>query len=71
MTVKKTDLLFAETARLGLAHVDVAESHHLTKWPDGFVLDHVFVRGLREVRARAIPGNGSDHTAIELTFRLP
>ena len=68
---EKTELLFAETARLGLAHVDVAESHHLTKWPGGFVLDHVFVRGLRDVRARAIPGNGSDHTAIELTFRLP
>jgi endonuclease/exonuclease/phosphatase (EEP) superfamily protein YafD len=31
----------------------------------------VFVRGLRDVRARAMPGNGSDHTAIELTFRLP
>jgi endonuclease/exonuclease/phosphatase (EEP) superfamily protein YafD len=68
---EKTDLLFAETARLGLAHVDVAESDHLMKWPGGFVLDHVFVRGLRDVRARAMPGNGSDHTAIELTFRLP
>jgi endonuclease/exonuclease/phosphatase (EEP) superfamily protein YafD len=68
---EKTDLLFAETARLRLAHVNVAESHYLTRWPGGFVLDHVFVRGLRDVRARAMPGNGSDHTAIELTFRLP
>jgi endonuclease/exonuclease/phosphatase (EEP) superfamily protein YafD len=68
---EKTDLLLAETVRLGLAHVEVAESHHLMKSPDGFVLDHVFARGLRHVRARAMPGNGSDHTAIELTFRLP
>ena len=68
---EKTDLLLAETARLGLAHVEVAESRHLMKSLDGFVLDHVFARGLREVRARAMRGNGSDHTAIELTFRLP
>ena len=68
---EKTDLLLAETVRLGLTHVEVAESHRLMKSPDGFVLDHVFARGLRDVRARAMPGNGSDHTAIELTFRLP
>ena len=68
---EKTDLLLAETARLGLAHVEVAESRHLMKSLDGFVLDHVFARGLREVRARAMRGNGSDHTAIELTCRLP
>jgi endonuclease/exonuclease/phosphatase (EEP) superfamily protein YafD len=68
---EKMDVLLAETARLGLAQVHVAESHHLMKSLEGFVLDHVFTRGLRDVRARAMPGNGSDHTAIELTFRLP
>jgi endonuclease/exonuclease/phosphatase (EEP) superfamily protein YafD len=68
---EKTDLLLAETVRLGLAHVHVAESHRLMKSHRGFVLDHVFTRSLRDVRARAMPGNGSDHTAIELTFRLP
>ena len=67
---EKTDLLLAETVRLGLAYVHVAESHHLMKSPDGFVLDHVFTRGLSDVRARAMRGNGSDHTAIELTFRV-
>lgn len=68
---EKTDLLLAETARLGLTHVHVAESHHLMKSRKGFVLDHVFTRSLRDVRARAMPGNGSDHTSIELTFRVP
>jgi endonuclease/exonuclease/phosphatase (EEP) superfamily protein YafD len=68
---EKTDLLLAETARLGLAHVHVAGSHHLMKSRKRFVLDHVFTRSLRDVRARAMPGNGSDHTAIELTFRVP
>jgi endonuclease/exonuclease/phosphatase (EEP) superfamily protein YafD len=68
---EKTDLLLAETGRLGLAQVHVAESHRLMKSHKGFVLDHVFTRSLRDVRARAMPGNGSDHTAIELTFRLP
>jgi endonuclease/exonuclease/phosphatase (EEP) superfamily protein YafD len=68
---EKTDLLLAETVRLGLAHVHVAKSHRLRKSLKGFVLDHVFTRGLRDVRARAMPGNGSDHTAIELTFWLP
>ncbi len=68
---EKTDLLLAETVRLGLAHVHVAKSHRLRKSLKGFVLDHVFTRGLCDVRARAMPGNGSDHTAIELTFRLP
>ena len=32
---------------------------------------HEFTRSLRDVRARAMLGNGSDHTAIELTFRVP
>jgi endonuclease/exonuclease/phosphatase (EEP) superfamily protein YafD len=68
---EKTDLLLAETVRLGFARVHVAESHRLMKSLQGFVLDHVFTRGLRDVRARPMPGNGSDHTAIELTFRLP
>jgi endonuclease/exonuclease/phosphatase (EEP) superfamily protein YafD len=68
---EKTDVLLAETGRLGLARVQVAGSHRLTKSLQGFVLDHVFTRGLRVVRARAMPGSGSDHTAIELTFRLP
>jgi endonuclease/exonuclease/phosphatase (EEP) superfamily protein YafD len=68
---EKTDLLLAETSRLGLAPVHVTGSHRLMKSLQGFVLDHVFTRGLRDVRARAMPGNGSDHTAIELTFRLP
>ena len=68
---EKTDVLLAVTGRLGLAPVHVAESRYLMKSLDGFVLDHVFTRGLDDVRARALPGNGSDHTAIELTFRVP
>jgi endonuclease/exonuclease/phosphatase (EEP) superfamily protein YafD len=68
---EKTEVLLAVTGRLGLSPVHVAESRYLMKSLDGFVLDHVFTRGLDDVRARALPGKGSDHTAIELTFRVP
>ena len=60
---EKTDLLLAETVRLGLAHVHVAESHRLMKVKDSFST-MCSRRGLRDVRARAMPGNGSDQTAI-------